>query len=83
MNIADVTVMDCSSLGVHPPYLEVSAEFAKLTYMWNTVFTIDFNSKHLIAIVFRNTDTHTQTYTYEHTQGEMETDRKKKIGRQR
>lgn len=34
MNIADVTVMDCSSMGVHPPYLEVSAEFAKLMYIW-------------------------------------------------
>jgi hypothetical protein len=33
MNIADVTVMDCSSLGAHPPYLEVTAGFAKRTYV--------------------------------------------------
>lgn len=55
MNIADVTVMDCSSMGVQPPYLEVSAEFAKLMYIWNTMFTIYF--KCFIAITFRNTDT--------------------------
>lgn len=54
MNIADVTVMDCSSMGVRPPYLEVTAEFAKLT----CVFTIYFNSKCLVAITFRNTDVH-------------------------
>jgi len=40
MNIADVTVMDCSSMGVCPPYLEATAEFAKLTYVRDNMFTI-------------------------------------------
>lgn len=81
MNIADVTVMDCSSMGVHPPYLEVSAEFAKLMYIWNTMFTIYFKSKCFIAITFRNTDTdvHTthihNTHT-QHTHRYLQTQRK-------
>lgn len=79
MNIADVTVMDCSSMGVQPPYLEVSAEFAKLMYIWNTMFTIYFNSKCFIAITFRNTDTdvHTHTtHTHRHTHRYLQTQRK-------
>lgn len=74
MNIADVTVMDCSSMGVHPPYLEVSAEFAKLMYIWSTMFTIYFNSKCLIAITFMNTDTDVHTQ-HTHTQVLANTER--------
>lgn len=65
-------------MGVRPPYLEVTAELAKLTYVWNNMFTIYFNSKCLVAVTFRNTDIHTHREREKQRDREIETETKQR-----